>query len=1293
MVTFQRAAGVNAGEPLTSRQVNSQAQAFNDRILSGVGDVAWRIVDYAWGLGRQIRNPAGVGEMSIGQWPYADEWLRIYAYLDPRTAGVTWPEADPGEEEGVNVANPLGAFVFGNATSGLSTEEDRISIDDGAVPLWLNFDGSGYREPRTPLEMWTLGQQQRGGIDPSSGVMSAPVISAAQSHYQLQYPAWSRFLAAYGGFLPSREPCRVDDSPAGCGDILFYDDAGTPYETPRFEVVFTPTAYGASLGRAVKRYTGFCPPNAPNASGDCNGMLTPLAGIGYGELWYTLYGWQMDGEGNPISVPIEHLSTAEYLEGPYAGGGVLGRDVRGGRHLNVAMNWFAHDFRGSREQMASATHDPAATAFAFESFLKRQYALAPARGNLKGQQLVVNYSRWTWDASAPGGTRGTLQGGGQSHAVAEHFVCAGMCAVASKLAQSVTLRLLDSETGAPMGMLTLTPDQNGDASALVWFESARRVTVTAETSGSLDLQPGGSVWLEIAELWGWKPTIADAYVALRLMSTKGGESQFLDTDGLDVDSPIRLFEQYAKSGCLVNPGAAGLTTTAYLTENPIYEAARRMIVGNVRLAARPQLLGYAVQDGKSVLWFKRYAVLSNHDFDLFAGIAPSRTPVSQDGVQSTVRYQVVGGVAIRYEGVVISAGTSFTGGEARGWEPDDSSTGEEQVFEVTAIRRQAPPRGTSNRWVMFGSFNAYRDMASSLWKPELYDNSILYHNRCQTLSPQLRGSSSLNMHFTLGQHLALISEALPGYTYTNGINGGSYSQLSPQAKADHYRSCPIYPAPYEIESAVDEPGNVVKVTLTGRIRHCPGAPASIPNTPSAWTWLNGGPAVQYRTDENALCDYLRYQAGGPDCKHTSEAYTDNPNPETDEPTGYPWQIGDMANPNEQYKLGSDKPRGACLPRLYFVKLVEEVWEDDPPNDTPDDRDTAVWMDTMAQREWYLRAMAGGFLDERSTTELSCEAGHLFDYSFENLCLAAFGGRALPVLPASLEPNPWGGHGPLPNTGFYAEVFNAVSQCVNLLTQARVMLPIEVRSQTSHATAGRTTVAPNLILHPVNGGPCNSGAETVSSGLNAAWWNSVAGVPETGWYDGCAQEPGACQPVGGWASASGMRTAGPGVEPATGIRMLCSGGHYECSIEARCTYGRVTLNAEHPALLAVPEELRSQVVAAPGFLGWWETEVTWLVRDDTGGSDLTSCGGYEATLPTAWMDGTVHAGVKYRNEVQRTRRCVLFNGGDIIPPPLPASAMWYQHPLAEVACQGGPTSQASFTPINDRDMFIAIPLRD
>jgi hypothetical protein len=26
------------------------------------------------------------------------------------------------------------------------------------------------------------------------------------------------------------------------------------------------------------------------------------------------------------------------------------------------------------------------------------------------------------------------------------------------------------------------------------------------------------------------------------------------------------------------------------------------------------------------------------------------------------------------------------------------------------------------------------------------------------------------MHFTLGQHLALISEALPGFTYANGVN-------------------------------------------------------------------------------------------------------------------------------------------------------------------------------------------------------------------------------------------------------------------------------------------------------------------------------------------------------------------------------------------------------------------------------------------------------------------------------------------------------------------------------------------
>jgi hypothetical protein len=33
-------------------------------------------------------------------------------------------------------------------------------------------------------------------------------------------------------------------------------------------------------------------------------------------------------------------------------------------------------------------------------------------------------------------------------------------------------------------------------------------------------------------------------------------------------------------------------------------------------------------------------------------------------------------------------------------------------------------------------------------------------------------------------------------------------QLNPQAKAYHYRFCPIYPAPSEIESAVGETGTV-----------------------------------------------------------------------------------------------------------------------------------------------------------------------------------------------------------------------------------------------------------------------------------------------------------------------------------------------------------------------------------------------------------------------------------------------------------------------------------------------------
>jgi len=129
--------------------------------------------------------------------------------------------------------------------------------------------------------------------------------------------------------------------------------------------------------------------------------------------------------------------------------------------------------------------------------------------------------------------------------------------------------------------------------------------------------------------------------------------------------------------------------------------------------------------------------------------------------------------------------------------------------------------------------------------------------------------------------------------------------------------------------------------------------------------------------------------------------------------GYPFQIGDLGANNNVGVFGSDRPKGCCLPRSYFVRLVPEVYEDQ--NDDQDIEDAGVEVEPYCQMELYLRAICGGFVDEKTSLELCDTDSPLMDYTFQNLCFDAIGQKWLDILPEKLKPSPFGGHSPLPRT--------------------------------------------------------------------------------------------------------------------------------------------------------------------------------------------------------------------------------------------------------------------------------------
>ena len=130
-VDYTEATPVAVERGVFSQDYNRLALAFNDRLKNGVGDPTWRLLWYAHSLVRGMRNPNGF------LYAAEDEWWKVYSHIK-EASGITWPTTSAGMPEGVNVANPLGAFIYGLEPT-VVNEEGRISgngeFDPAGTPL------------------------------------------------------------------------------------------------------------------------------------------------------------------------------------------------------------------------------------------------------------------------------------------------------------------------------------------------------------------------------------------------------------------------------------------------------------------------------------------------------------------------------------------------------------------------------------------------------------------------------------------------------------------------------------------------------------------------------------------------------------------------------------------------------------------------------------------------------------------------------------------------------------------------------------------------------------------------------------------------------------------------------------------------------------------------------------------------------------------------------------------------------------------------------------------------------
>lgn len=1011
---YKTAPNVEIGDKITSSQWNQLATAFNDRFLGGVGDPTYRLHWYIHSVFRALHIPSDAFTFAA-----EDEWWKFYSHIKPGTSN--YPVTAAGLPGGINKNNPFGQFVFGRGD--FLSEPERLNYDATSGEGIVLHDGFGA--PVSDADHWEIGKYQRGVTDSTGEDLDeANALVAAQQHLRMRGAGFIH--KGYGGFLPF---------PAVNG----YCNAESEDGILDINLKFTKLS-----DESICTYST-C--EGGSGSGTCPSVSKAVSTWGQTTDSYLLVHY----DDTITKLPFE-----DYLEGPYTGindEAFLSR--MDGDQLSRAINFYSNDFRGSASERVQDNYDQHTTAFEFETFFTRQYYLAPSYGVASGYgdgSHDAIYPQFDWTVGVQAGYG--LTSGVDNYDIHDGFVCAGFIAVGTNILGTKTFTL--EIDGKIQGSVTIDADTMDKS---LWFEEPIkgkvRIFSDKEMSGSEE------AYCEIAEILEMKPSNEDAYLVLRMASANGTSD---DGDGQDTTTPRDISDAYFRHGMIYNgTRSATREEDTHINRNPVYENMRRVCHDRTRLAERINLKGYEVVDGKSVFYFHRNS-RGVTDADIWDGIAPSEDAIADDGIKHNITYIVESGTTgIEYNGVSVLVGSTFEG--VKGVYSFTKTNGDEVVKQHDGIIQTAGEQSTDNKWSMFITTTGYKDDDGVEFKLNSYGDVIGWgHDRCATFSeewsrPSLYGSNAaeINRHVTPGGSVVLQrSENPSGYRYLLGTHsppvgtspnilvtqqntgdcddgtGSPDNETDCKGVVDHYKSCQIYVPDYEIESVVMSSGDV-KVTMTGRLRRNDSAPATVTNSSAGWdTYL--GTETGPRTDENAVIEYLRWDQGsGTDCT---------------------LRIGDVG-PSVNTLAQRIYDNGACVPRFYFTRQIPKVFEDTPSNTLLETHDTRMVSDEIVWLDLVLRAICEGFIDEDSTNGLrkywnavslkyDCYDKRMFDYTYENLMLAANGNRWPRVVPLSERSDNPKMFGPMPDVITYAEHFNQISNAVNKLNRARLYIPVVTR---------------------------------------------------------------------------------------------------------------------------------------------------------------------------------------------------------------------------------------------------------
>lgn len=1225
-MTFTEVPVVAVGEKVKASHMAALSKAIEDRILSGLGSPVERVGFLLHSVVRQI-----LADGEISAYPEDEFWTNR---MMRDSEDDPWVVESPGDPGGPNIACHSNALIHGAEIINLASE--RLRLND--IPTVIGGTG----DP-TPINLWALANAQAGVFDLATGDYVSPVFDGALAYAYIRSASWSPHGNSFGGYLPSPELGPDCDIPA--------DGSVTP---KNFLYVFTRIS-GVPEGETIV-FSGSCPENPDGVAGIAHAPFAYFVFMNNGTIFY--------------------LPKTQWIEGPYTGQARLGK--QGVDVLSRAQVEFAAAFRGTAEQRGD-NQRTIKHAFRLREFGERQYALAPRAGVYEGAEIVPISPTWseTGSGTITDGTPLSFDGGGTTFSWPDGTVCHGILAHADALAGPATLVLLQGSTA--IATVTLTPDGMGHAEALLIFGEANKLTTCGvKAVGDIIFSGSGQITLEASALLPYKPLLHDYMLVTRLASWDGSLTT-VDGQGITCDQAREISDTLLNSGVILaltpppDPLPGGDQPNPF---NGFYQSLRRYLQC-FRVVRDPQLVDYELELGNSVLTFKRGG--NNDDTnDLFAGIGPALNPILTGGIVWGRRY-IVSGASITYNGSTVAANTFFTGVKGQ-----KDFTGSGTVREVDGIRSTAEPASFTNEWVVDAEANPYSSNPVSIWHVEDYTRAVSpFNKRGGVYSPGIAYDKNVNLHISYGVAgkpitAEMMRDALywktplaaPHADRVNEWNCDETDTVCTDKRKAFYRSNRVVEPPLKITSAtrvVVNGSECVRLVLNGRLHHHHSlAQTSIPSArflanDSTFRTAIRAEAQDYRTVENAICEWLIRDVHGTECDYTGQ--------------------GNSSAQGDLYS-DPDAPNGSCCPIFRFLKLMPKPVLDD--NDSLDATDSPALCEILRYSDLLLRGICEGYLDGETTLQLACkmEQETVYQFTYTNLMFYANANRWPEWFPTALRPDNPFSHGPMPNCRKYAQDFNNQARAWNLLTDVPLFIPTTLQSREGDATGNEDVTG--LVLNARGEYAAATSAWSYGQGDYAVYLNS--GFGSAGSYT-----------YGAWTDVPPLGT-------------LSAGNSWQISVDRFAS--PFTANKRSDSLimqyrwaglddseLALTDDVVEMLTLTPGLIVR-RSSYRHLVAHDTIAGQTTGqqCHQPAAGADTVWSAGPVP---NYSNVFDVTQPddetvCLKLTNGILSAPDAPSGIAWYcsdGNPGAfpDSPCKDYPYNSYAWTVVNTDTPIVSVPL--